>query len=94
MCIPTTNHSIVIYSKKLVSIASVRETIFFQPAQASESLLDLNVVNVEGGPFVMNVTWQRGVLGVGERREEQDEFMRKVCGKLAGSLFEIAQGGS
>jgi hypothetical protein len=51
--------------------------------------LDSNVVSVEGGPLVVTVTWQRGVLGVGDDKEE-DDFARKVSGELKALLGKIA----
>jgi hypothetical protein len=69
----------------------MEKLLFSQPAKASGSLLDFNAVSVEGGPLVLTVTWQRGVLGVGDR--EEDGFVGKVCGKLEGLLGEFAEGG-
>jgi hypothetical protein len=63
--------------------------LFSQPAKASGSLLDFNAVIVEGGPLVSSVTWQRGMLGVGDDKEE-DDFVRKAGWKLEVLLGEIA----
>jgi hypothetical protein len=65
--------------------------LFSQPAKASGSLLDFNTVSIGGGPLVLSVTWQRGVLSLGDGKEE-DGFARKVGGKLEGLLVEIAEG--
>jgi hypothetical protein len=67
--------------KESKSGIGMEKLLFSQPAKASGSLLDFNVVSVEGGPLVVSVTWQRGVLGVGEG-EEEDGFVRKVSEKL------------
>lgn len=45
---------------------AMEKLVFSQPAKASGSLLDFNVVSVAGGPLVLTVTWQKGVLGVGD----------------------------
>ncbi|KAI4852086.1 hypothetical protein E4T44_01719 [Aureobasidium sp. EXF-8845] len=67
----------------------MEKLLFSQPAKASGSLLDLNAVSVEEGPLILSVTWQRGVLGLADGREE-DDFVRKVSGKLEALLGEIA----
>ncbi|KAI4756908.1 hypothetical protein E4T52_09077 [Aureobasidium sp. EXF-3400] len=74
------------------SLLVMEKLMFSQPAKASGSLLDFNAVSVEGGPLVLTITWQKGVLGVGDAKEEED-FVRSVCGKLEESLAEIANGG-
>jgi hypothetical protein len=56
----------------------MEKLLFSQPAKASGSLLDFNAVSVEVvGPLVLTVTWQRGVLGVRDRREEEGNFVKK-----------------
>jgi hypothetical protein len=75
--------------KESRSRVGIEKLLFSQPAKASGSLLDFNAVGVEGGPLVVSVTWQRGVLRVGDRMEE-DEFVRKVSEKLKSLLGEIA----
>jgi hypothetical protein len=70
---------------------SIEKLVFSQPAKASGSLLDFNAVSVERGPLVVTVTWQRGVLGVGDGGEE-DGFVRKVCKKLEYLLAKVAKG--
>jgi hypothetical protein len=69
----------------------MEKLLFSQPAKASGSLLDFNVVSVEGGPLVVSVTWQRGVLWLADERDE-DDFVRKAGGKLEGLLVEVAEG--
>jgi hypothetical protein len=70
----------------------MEKLLFSQPAKASGSLLDSNAVSVEGGgPLVLTVTWQRGVLGVGVGKEEEDRFVRKVCTKLESLLAKVAK---
>lgn len=71
----------------------MEKLVFSQPAKASGSLLDFNVVSVKGGPLVLTVTWQKGVLGVGDAGEEM-EFVGRVCRKLEGSLVEVAESGA
>lgn len=67
----------------------IEEAVFSQPAKVSGSLLDFNAVSTSGGPLLITVTWQRGVLGLGEGIDE-DVFVKRVCGKLAQSLGGIA----
>jgi hypothetical protein len=71
------------------SDVSIEKLIFSQPAKASGSLLDFNPVSVRGGPLTMTVTWQLGVLGLEEGREEAI-FVKNVCSKLESSIREIA----
>jgi hypothetical protein len=71
------------------SLLTMEKLVFSQPAKASGSLLDFNVVSVEGGSLALTVTWQKGVLGVGDEREER-EFVRRVCGKLEESFVEVS----
>jgi hypothetical protein len=73
------------------SLLSIERLVFSQPAKASGSLLDFNAVSVAGGPMVVSVTWQRGVLGVGDGREE-DGFIERMCRKLEGLLTKVATG--
>jgi hypothetical protein len=68
---------------------SIEKIVFSQPAKASGSLLDFNPVSVKGGPLVMTVTWQLGVMGLSEGMEEM-AFVRTVCSKLESSIREIA----
>jgi hypothetical protein len=68
---------------------SIEKLVFSQPAKASGSLLDFNPVSVNGGPLVMTITWQLGVLGLSEGMGEA-AFVRKVCSKLESSIREIA----
>jgi hypothetical protein len=68
--------------------------LFAQPAKASGSLLDFSAVSIEGGgSLVLTVTWQRGVLGLADGKEE-DDFVKKVGGKLKDLLVEVAVCGS
>jgi hypothetical protein len=77
--------------KERSSGIGMEKLVFSQPAKASGSLLDFNAVSVEGGSLVVSVTWQRGVLGVGGGREE-DDFVRKMSGKLKSLLIGVAEG--
>ncbi|KAI4735292.1 hypothetical protein E4T50_14182 [Aureobasidium sp. EXF-12298] len=74
------------------SLLAMEKCVFSQPAKASGSLLDSNAVSNQGGPLVLTITWQKGVLGVGDGREER-AFVERVCGKLEVFLTEIADGG-
>ncbi|KAI4716128.1 hypothetical protein E4T48_07690 [Aureobasidium sp. EXF-10727] len=67
----------------------MEKVIFAQPAKASGSLLNFNVVSIEGGPLVMTVTWQLEVLGLSEKSDET-AFVRSVCSKLESSIFDVA----
>jgi hypothetical protein len=80
------------FKPKPESLLSIEKLVFSQPAKASGSLLDFNAVSVAGGPMVVNVTWQRGVLSIGDGREE-DGFVRKVCGRLQSLIVDVAEGG-
>jgi len=71
----------------------IEKAVFSQPAKVSGSLLDFNAVSTPEGPLQITVTWQRGVLGLGEGKEE-DAFVGRVCAKLEESLVEIANSGS
>jgi hypothetical protein len=72
----------------------MEEFLFSQPAKASGSLLDFSAVSIEGGgSLVLTVTWQRGVLGLANGKEE-DDFVKKVGGKLKDLLVEVAVCGS
>jgi hypothetical protein len=72
---------------------SYEELVFVQPAKAPGRLLDLDAVSVEGGPLVVSITWQEGILGVGHGGEEENRFIKKTCGKLEDLLIEVAEGG-
>jgi hypothetical protein len=71
------------------SAIKVEKTIFSQPANAAGSCLCFNVVSTKGGPLVMTVTWQRGILGLGQD-EEESEFVRKICSRVEGLIVELA----
>lgn len=75
------------------SLLAMEKLVFSQPAKASGSLLDFNVVSVKGGPLVVSVTWQKGVLGVGDEGEEE-KFVEMLCANLESSLGEIAENGA
>lgn len=68
---------------------SIEKVIFSQPAKATGSLLDFNAVSVKGGPLVMTVTWQLGVLGLPTGMEEK-ALVKNVCSKLESLICEIA----
>jgi hypothetical protein len=81
------------YRPKLQSnTLAMEKLVFSQPAKASGSLLDFNVASVAGGPLVVSVTWQKGVLGEGDGSEEI-ALVNSVRGKLEASLIEIAVAG-
>jgi len=69
----------------------IEKVVFSQPAKASGSLLDFNPVSLKGGPLVMTITWQRGVLGL-EEGSDETAFVRKVSLKLESLIREIAAG--
>jgi hypothetical protein len=71
------------------SSIKVEKTIFSQPANAAGSCLCFNLVSTKGGPLVMTVTWQRGVLDLGQD-EEESEFVRKICSRVEGLITELA----
>ena len=68
------------------------KALFSQPAKVSGSLLDFNAVSTSGGPLQITVTWQRGVLGLGEGIDE-DVFVKRVCAKLEEGFVEVAECG-
>lgn len=76
-------------SKEEQSI-KMEKVVFSQPANASGALLNFNPVSVKGGPLVMTVTWQRGVLDLAEG-EDEDTFVRKVCSVLEADIRELAE---
>jgi len=71
------------------SAIKVEKTIFSQPANAAGSCLCFNVVSTKGGPLVMTVTWQRGILGLGQD-EKESEFVRKICSRVKELIVELA----
>jgi hypothetical protein len=71
------------------SAVAVEKTIFCQPANAAGPCLSFNLVSTKGGPLVMTVTWQRGVLGLGQD-EDEDEFVRRICSNIEGLIAELA----
>lgn len=71
------------------STVAVEKTIFSQPANAAGPCLSFNLVSTKGGPLVMTVTWQRGVLGLGQN-EDESEFVRKICSRIESLITELA----
>jgi hypothetical protein len=75
----------------LGSIASptrIEKTIFSQPANAAGACLNFNLVTIKGGPLFMTVTWQEGVLDVGDVVHEH-EFVRDVCSRIEKDIDEL-----
>jgi len=68
---------------------TIEKTFFSQPANAAGACLNFNCVSTKGGPLVGTVTWQRGVLGLGEGKDEGG-FVRRVCGRVGGLVEELA----
>ena len=68
---------------------TIEKTIFSQPANAAGGCLNFNLVSTKGGPLVMTVTWQRGVLGLRQDGDE-DEFVREICSRIEGLLTELS----
>jgi hypothetical protein len=68
---------------------AIEKTMFSQPANAAGSCLNFNLVSTKGGPLVITVTWQRGVLGL---RHDEDEsvFVRKICSRMKSLIAELA----
>lgn len=75
--------------KSLRSAVEVEKTVFSQPANAAGACLNFNVVSTKGGPLVVTVTWQRGVLGLVDD-EEEDSFVRRVCSRIEALIRELA----
>lgn len=62
--------------------------VFSQPANATGSPVNFNVVTMKGGDMVVALTWQRGVLGVGE---DEDGWARRVCEGVEEGLRAVAR---
>jgi hypothetical protein len=73
----------------LESAIKVEKTIFSQPANAAGPCLCFNLVSTKEGPLIMTVTWQRGVLDVGQD-EDESEFVRKICLRVESLIAELA----
>jgi hypothetical protein len=71
------------------SAVAVEKTIFSQPANAAGPCLSFNLVSTKGGPLMMTVTWQRGVLGLGQD-EDESEFVRRICSRVESLIVELA----
>lgn len=67
----------------------IERTIFAQPANAAGACLNFNLVSTKNGPLVMTVTWQLGVLDVGNLAQE-DAFVRNVCSSIGKDIRELA----
>lgn len=68
----------------------MEKAVFSQPATASGALLNFNPVSVQGGPLVMTVTWQRGVLDLVEGQDETT-FVREICSRIEAEIRVLAQ---
>jgi hypothetical protein len=77
------------YRESFASPTRVEKTIFSQPANAAGACLNFNLVSTKDGPLVMTVTWQQGVLDVGDVVQE-NEFVRGVCSRIEKDIFELA----
>lgn len=73
----------------LGALIRIERTIFAQPANAAGACLNFNVVTTKSGPLVMTVTWQQGVLDVGDVDQERD-FVHKVCSRIEKDISELA----
>jgi hypothetical protein len=73
----------------LPSPIRIEKTIFAQPANAAGACLNFNLVTTKGGPLVMTVTWQKGVLDVKDTAQEV-EFVREVCTNIGRDISELA----
>jgi hypothetical protein len=71
------------------SAIAIEKTIFSQPANAAGPCLSFNLVSTKGGPLVMTVTWQRGVLDLGQD-EDEDEFVRRICSRVESLIVKLA----
>lgn len=76
-------------SRPWVKGVQIEKTVFSQPANAAGACLNFNLVSTKNGPLVVTVTWQRGVLGVGDE-EQEDEFVRKICELASEGVHELA----
>jgi hypothetical protein len=77
------------YRKSFPSPTRIEKTIFSQPANAAGACLNFNLVSTKDGPLVMTVTWQQGVLDVGDAAQE-NEFVRDVCSRVERDIVELA----
>jgi hypothetical protein len=77
------------HRKSFASPTRIEKTIFSQPANAAGACLNFNLVSTKGGPLVMTVTWQQGVLDVGDVVQET-RFVRDVCSRIERDIYELA----
>lgn len=81
----------------------IEKTIFSQPANASGACLNFNLVTTKGGPLVMTVTWQLGMLDLEREWDLGSEMMeadhenfqeahqvREVCSRIGTYFDELA----
>jgi hypothetical protein len=61
------------YSPKSGLLLVIDKVVFSQRAKALRSLLNFNAVSIASSPMVMSMTSQRGVLGVGNRKEGEED---------------------
>ena len=76
-------------SKASAEAIQIERTIFAQPANAAGACLNFNLVTTKNGPLVMTVTWQQGVLDLGDEAQEA-RFVRKVCSRIETNIRELA----
>ncbi|KAK7701429.1 Alcohol acetyltransferase [Botryosphaeria dothidea] len=62
--------------------------VFSQPANATGSPVNFNVVTTKGGDMVVSLTWQKGVLGV---EQDEDEWAKRVCEHLERDMEALAE---
>lgn len=85
------------------STIQIEKTIFSQPANASGACLNFNLVTTKGGPLVMTVTWQLGVLSLdqewdlgpemkeaGHVKFQEGYHVREVCSRIENYFDELA----
>jgi len=76
-------------SQSSLNSIKIERTIFSQPANAAGACLNCNLVTTKGGPLVMTVTWQEGVLDLGDVAQELD-FVQKVCSRIENDIAQLA----
>jgi hypothetical protein len=57
---------------------------------AGGACLNFNLLTTKAGPIVIPVTWQQGILEIGDMAQEA-EFVRQVCSRIKMDMNELAR---
>ena len=86
---PVLHHSATEKPGDLSDPVRIEKTFFAQPGTALGPCLNFNLVTTKGGPLVMTVTWQQGVLDL-VTVEQEAGFVRRVCARIEEDICELA----